>query len=531
MSRVNAAVGRARGFMQGFTPGQRSVVVVVGLALVLGAFAVSRWLGQPSYTVLFGNLSGEDASAVTEALTTNGVDYQLSDGGSTVLVPAEQADEQRIALSGEGLPTGEGGAGGWSLLDKQGITATDFQQNIAYQRALEGEMAKTLQAMDGVNTAVVHLAIPQKDVFADEDQKPTASVLLSLAPGTDLGNDQVDSITHLVGGSVPDLDPTKVTVTDQSGKMLSGAGGSGATGGGANAANATDQQTAAFESRMDDKVQQVLDTVVGAGHSTVRTNAQLDFNATESTSENYTQPTPTPQPLSEASVEEQYSGGAGGTANGGTLGQIIPSPATGGGANGSGGYSRNQRTVNNSVDKTVSKTTSSPGQVKRLTVAVVLDAKTAGALDPNRVQQLVANAVGLDPTRGDSVQVDTLPFDKQAEAAAKAEIAAADKAAKTAQYLDLAKKVGLGLLILIIAFLLLRRGKNKNDDAQIEATASDLPGGVLMASTPMALEQGEQLALTGSATRDKMRDDVAALVDNQPEDVAQMLQGWLAERK
>src|SRR5689334_12191180 len=275
---MTQTMGRAKGFMEGFTPGQRSVVVVAAIALLMAAFALSRWVSQPNWTPLFGSLSGSDASAVVEQLNADGVKYKLADGGATVLVPQDQVYNERIALSGKGLPAGTG-TDGWSLLDKQGVTATDFQQNVAYQRAIQGELAKTLEAMNGVNTAVVNLAVPKKDVFSSETDKTTSSVLLSLKPGTVLSNEQVTSITHLVAGSVAGLDPADVTVTDQTGAMLSTAGG-----GGSGSASATDEQTAAFEDRMSKAAQQVLDKVVGPGHSVVRVNAQLDFNNTTGTS-------------------------------------------------------------------------------------------------------------------------------------------------------------------------------------------------------------------------------------------------------
>jgi flagellar M-ring protein FliF len=525
---MTQTMGRAKGFMEGFTPGQRSVVIVAAIALLMGAFALSRWVSQPSWAPLFGNLSGGDASAVVEQLNADGVKYKLADGGATVLIPQDQVYDERIALLGKGLPSGEG-ADGWSLLDKQGITATDFQQNIAYQRAIQGELAKTLEAMNGVKTAVVNLAVPKKDVFSSETDKTTSSVLLSLKPGTELSNEQVTSITHLVAGSVAGLDPDDVTVTDQTGAMLSG-GGTGANGTGS--ASATDEQTAAFENRMSKAAQQVLDKVVGPGHSVVRVNAQLNFDDTTGTSKVYTAPSPTTPPLSRATVQEQYSGN--GANAGGTLGQILPTAIATSGT--TGGYARNQETVNNSVNETVTKTDSAPGGVTRMTVAVVLDSKTAAGLDTATVQQLIANSVGLDPARGDTVQVNALPFDTTAAAAAAKELADAAKAAKTTQYLEIGKKAGIALLILIILFMAMRRRK-KDDETTIDATASDLPnsGLVLASSQPMAIEAGEQDQLAISAVsetaRDKMRDDVAALVDNQPDDVAQMLQGWLAERK
>jgi flagellar M-ring protein FliF len=524
---MTQVTNRAKGFMEGFTPGQRSVVIVAAIALLMGAFALSRWVSQPSWTVLFGNLSGADASAVTEELGASGVQYKLADGGSTVLVPQDQVDATRVALSGQGLPSGEG-SDGWSLLDKQGITATDFQQNIAYQRAVQGELAKTLQAMNGVNTAVVNLAVPKKDVFSSETEKTTSSVLLSLKPGSELSNEQVTSITHLVAGSVAGLDPKDVTVTDQTGAMLSG-GGTGGSGSGS--ASATDEQTAAYEERISKAATQVLDKLVGPGHSVVRVNAQLNFDDTTGTSKVYTVPSPSAPPLSEANVSEAYSGN--GANAGGTLGQILPTAIATSGT--TGGYQREQSTKNNTLNETVTKTDTAPGGVKRMTVAVVLDTKTAGALNTGTVQQLVANAVGLDTTRGDTVQVDALPFDTTAAADAAKALAAADAAAKTTQYLEIGKKAGIALLILIILFLATRRKKKDQDETTIDATASDLPneGLVLAGGQQAAIGSGDQLAIAAQSemTRDKMRDDVAALVDNQPDDVAQMLQGWLAERK
>ena len=525
---MTQTANRAKGFMEGFTPGQRSVVIVSAIALLMGAFALSRWVAQPSWTPLFGNLSGADASAVVDQLNADGIKYKLADGGATVLVPQNVVYDERVALLGKGLPSGEGGDG-WSLLDKQGITATDFQQNIAYQRAIEGELAKTLEAMNGVSSAVVHLAVPKKDVFSSEADKTTASVLLSLTPGTKLSNEQVQSISHLVAGSVAGLDPNDVTVTDQTGKMLSG-GSSGA--GAGSSASATDEQTAAFEDRMSAAAQNVLDKVVGPGHSVVRVNAQLNFDATQGTSKVYSQPSPATSPLSAATVKETYSGN--GVNTGGTLGQILPTAIATTGTG--GGYSREQSTVNNSVNENVTKTTVAPGGVKRMTVAVVLDTKTAGSLNPGQIQQLIANSVGLDTTRGDSVQVDTLPFDTTAAAAASKELANAAKSAKTAQYLEIGKKAGIALLILIILFLASR--KRKPDETTIDATASDLPSGMMLGNNQPAGAigagpGGSQLAIGGESelSRDQMRNDVAALVDNQPDDVAQMLQGWLAERK
>jgi flagellar M-ring protein FliF len=524
--RMSSAVGRAKEAMAGFTTGQKAMLVVAVLALALGAIGLTRWVAQPSYTPLFGNLSGSDANAIVQQLQSSNVPYQLADGGSTVLVPKSQVYNLRVQMSGKGLPAGDTN-GGYSLLDKQGITATDFQQNVAYRRALEGEMDKTLQAITGVRTAVVHLALPKKDVFATEQDKPTASVLLALQPGTTLTVSQVRSVTHLVAGSVEGLTADNVTVSDANGNLLSAP--EQGTGGGAAVAGEADQQTAQFEDRMSSTVQQMLDRVLGPGRSVVRVNAQLDYSSHDTTSEKYVSDTAV-APLSEATSSETFNGGGSGL--GGALGQTFPTLTPGSTGSLGSSYQRAQRTVDNAVGKIVDRTQAAPGAVQRMTVAVVLDAKTAGAVDPNQVQQLVSNAVGLNPTRGDAVQVDKIPFDTTAAAQASKELAAAASQAATAGYIDLGKKAGLGLLVLVIAFLLLRRGKR---DPAIEALVNDLPEQPTLLSTERTALEGITLPELPAAeddglSRDQLRDEVAELVDNQPEDVAAMLQGWLNER-
>lgn len=527
---MGKTLNRGRDMVSGFTPGQRAVVIVVGLALVLGAVALTRWVSSPTWAPLYGNLSGSDANAIVEQLQASGVQYKLTDGGATVLVPQSQVYDMRVSLSGKGLPSGDA-QGGYALLDQQGITATDFQQNIAYRRALEGELAKTLQAIDGVKTAVVHLAMPKKDVFATEQDKTTASVLIGLQPGSTLDSAEVRSVTHLVAGSVEGLDPADVTVTDSAGNLLSSPSGEDGL---SDTAVEASEHTAAYEQRTAAKAQQMLDQVLGAGHSVVRVNATLNYDDKERTSEQYLQPSPAAAPLSEQTESESYTGS--GSAAGGALGQTFPTPATG--TSGDGGtYTKDKRTVNNSIDKVVEHTQSAPGTVERLTVAVALDSNTATAVSTSQIQALVSNAVGLDTARGDTVQVDAVPFDTTAATAAQAELAKAAAAQQMATYVDLGKQVGLGLLVLLILLIAWRKRKRTT----VEATASDLPpfpeNPLMLGAqeSPAAIEAGpagEPIPSVDdiAAARQKMRDQVAELVDNQPEDVARVIQSWLAER-
>ena len=525
--RVAAGVERARGFMAGFTTGQKAVVVVAVLLLALGTVALTRWVTQPTLTPLYGNLGGQDANAIVEELQAQGVPYELADGGTTVLVPQEQVYDLRVSLSGQGLPANANDQG-YAILDQQGITSTDFQQNVAYRRALEGELDKTLMAIDGVRTAVVHLALPKKDVFATEDDKPTASVLLALQPGVKLERAQVESVTRLVAGSVENLEPADVTVTDSTGRLLSSGGAGG--GASASAANETDEQTAKFEDRVSGAAQRVLDQVLGPGRSVVRVNAELNFDTKDTTSESYVAPTPTTPPLSESTTTEQYSGAGAGA--GGALGQTLPSLQPNAGSTAGGSYAKTSRTVNNSVGKVVDRTKAAPGAVRRMTVAVVLDSKTTGQLNPQQVQALVGNAVGFNTGRGDTVQVESVPFDTTAAEAAQAEIAAAEKAERTQGFVDLGKRVGLWLLGLLVVLFLLKRWRRRDDETTVEATARNLPAeGVVI---PPELEPVRVPALTAPPAdldHEQVREEVAALVENQPEDVAAMLQGWLDEQK
>lgn len=528
---MSAAVGRARTLAAGFTPGQRGVVLVAVIALVMGAIALTNWVAQPSWTPLFSQLSGSDASAIVEKLRSQNVEYQLTDGGGTILVPQSQVYDLRVSLAGEGLPANADGAG-WDLLDKQGMTATDFQQTVAYERALEGELAKTIGAITGVRTAVVNLAIPERDVFAQEQDAPTAAVLVQLVPGTTLGKPQVRSITNLVAGSVPGLDPAKVTVSDGNGTLLNSPEG---TAGAASAADDADQQTAQYEDRMSSSVQQMLDRVLGPGRAVVRVSAQLSYDTRQTTREVYLA-SPTATPLSEATSRESYNGAAAGA--GGRLGVISPSLTPLAGADTGGQYVKEDRTVNNAIGKEVTQEQAAPGTVERLSVAVVLDSSTVGAVDTTRIQALVASAAGIDPQRGDIVQVDKLPFDTAAVEAAKEKLDKAEASARTAQYVDMGQKAAL-VLLAVIAVIVVTMRRRKGAPAAVAVSASDLPEGVLMPPRLEAIaaerlrELGPGPVEEGSAPnqeRERMREQVASFVDSQPEEIAQLVQGWLAQR-
>src|SRR5688572_17989324 len=185
-------VGRVQSTFVGFTPGQKVVAIIGTAALLLAGFMVFRWAAAPTYAPLFSSLASEDASAVIEELDAQGIPYKLSNGGNTILVPREQVYTTRISLSGEGLPTAS--EGGYSLLDDQSLSTSQFQEQTSFKRAMEGELSNTIEAIDSVETAVVHLAIPAKQVFSDEQDPTTASVLVKTRAGETLDPEQVQAV-------------------------------------------------------------------------------------------------------------------------------------------------------------------------------------------------------------------------------------------------------------------------------------------------------------------------------------------------
>src|SRR3954468_15870399 len=269
--RLPAPVRRITDAFKSFTAGQKAVTAAALIALIVGAYFFATWASKPTYSALFSNLSTKDAGAIVESLQKSGTKYELANGGQTVMVPQDQVNELRLSLSGQGLP-GDASTG-YALLDQQGITTSDFMQHTNYQRALEGELSNTIKSIEGVEAATVHLVIPQKDVFADDQSQPTASVLVASKSTTPLSSQQVQAIVHLVASSVEGLDPTQVTVAGADGKILSTGGGAAI---GAGGDNSNDAQTIAFQNRMNASLQNMLDSVVGPGHAVVTTTAQMD---------------------------------------------------------------------------------------------------------------------------------------------------------------------------------------------------------------------------------------------------------------
>lgn len=546
MKRLNGAGTRALAAARQFTVAQRTIALIGVAVLVLGGIALANWMAKPTYAPLFTNLSGADASAIVAQLDKDKVDHQYGDGGSTILVPAGQVDAERVAAAAAGLPSG-GASGGYSLLDKMGVTASEFQQNVTYKRAIEGELAKTIGSIDGVTGATVQLAIPQQSVFTDEKQDPTASVFVDAS--TPLTSDQVGAIVHLVAAAYPGLTDANVSVVDQKGDTLSAVGGA--------AAGSAAQKAGDYETRTRQAVQSMLDKVLGPGNATVTVAADVSASTGTTRSETYTTPTGAPV-LSESNNDQSYSGsGANGAAATGVLGTDTTNgtgAASTGSKSASGGdagntFSQKQGVKNNAVNKTTTEQSITPGTLNRQTIAVAVNATVAGTISTSALTQMVSNAAGVQQSRGDTVSVTSVAFSNAAQKAA-AQALQQSKSAQSADQMSgiiqTAIKVVGGLVLFVLVVVLLGRLFRRQDPTVRDlGTMNIVPPGEpvivgnmsavpIDATAPTAVLRGGPFiggALPPAEDEfAQLQADVDALAGADPEQTAGYLRALMGER-
>ena len=401
----------------------RNLALGAGLALVLSIMAgVFLWGQKPTYGVLLTNFSDKDGGAIIASLQTMNVPYQFSEGGNAILVPAEMVYDARLKLAAQGLP--RGGNVGFELMENQKMGTSQFIEQVNYQRALEGELARTISSIGVVQGARVHLAIPKQSVFVREKQTPTASVLVNLNSGRTLDKQQVNAVIHLVSSSVPELTSNAVTVVDQTGKLLSGNDKS------ANDTAQLDPEQMKYVKEIQDsirkRVESILIPMVGDGNVHAQATAEIDFTRSEQATESY-KPNATPEtssvrslqtkeaasmePVAAAGIPGAASNQAGkAPANKASTAAVTttqPTPTN----------TQKDNTVNYELDKTVNYVSKSMGGINRLSVAVLVNHKkevddqgkaTYRALnddEKNQITLLVKDAMGFNQDRGDSLNV------------------------------------------------------------------------------------------------------------------------------
>lgn len=384
------------GALRGMSGSRRFLLLGGAAAAVIAVWAVSQWAGAPTYVTLYRDLELQSASAVTEQLSKSGIEHKLGAGGTEVLVPAAEIARARVALAKDGLPTN--GRPGLELFDKATWGMTDFTQRVTYQRALEGELARTIGGLRGIERAQVHLVMSTPSPLRSLERGATASVVLTLKPGTTLSNDAVQGITYIVSNSVEQLSSDNVAVMDDAGRVLSVPAGAGSI------AGLTTRQLEiqrSVEQYYVGKVEELLATVVGIGRARAQVAAQLSFDQVDRTIDTFD---PDGQVLK---TEQKSEGGAGDPTSAAET--VI-----------SNEYQNSRR---------LEKIVGSVGNVTKLTVAVLVDdqalrggtravAASSSVLGVDRIEAMVRNAIGVDSTRGDRVTVMSVPFEPAALPAA-----------------------------------------------------------------------------------------------------------------
>ncbi len=539
--------------LQRFGIGRLAAILGIGIGVAAALIALTMNLGEPK-ALLYSNLDLKEAGSITTALDQAGVKYEVKGDGSTIMVSRDQVASTRLMLSSKGLPTS--GSVGYEIFDEaNALGQTDFVQQLNRQRALEGELARTIQSLDGVTSARVHLVLPKRQLFEEEAEQPSAAVTIGVG-GRAPSADQVQAIQNLVSSAVPNLKPGRVTVVDQHAKTLS----AGEDGFGAQAA---DGRRSDVEQRIAKTVTKLVEGVVGPGKARVNVTADLNLARVTVQQETFD---PDGQVVRSETTNEETSRENQPDANGAVSASAnIPG---GVGANGEAmnqsASSRTESTTNYEISKTVRTEVQEPGDMKRLSVAVAVDGVTAagqdgkpGAYTPRsaeemqRIEQLVRTAVGFNADRGDQVTVVNVRF-PQADAEGGVETAnplmGFDKN-------DIMRAVELGILglvaVLLIFFVVRPMLKPSKGGAGMPALAGGAPVTRLVTTAdgqPLQIQvdpaTGQPLALPGPGNELEQRIDIARIegqvkassvkrvsefVETHPEESVSLLRSWLHE--
>ncbi len=524
----------------------------LGVALLVAAAIAAVVMGrQQDYRVLFANLSDKDGGAIIAQLSQMNVPYRHTEGGGAIMVPSDRVHDVRLRLASQGLPKGT--VAGFELMEGNRFGVTQFQERLNFQRGLEGELTRTIQSLSSVQSARVHLALPQQNGFFREQQKPSASVVVSLYPGRLLDRAQLAGIVHLVASSVPEMPPTAVSVLDDTGKLLSQSPEPGS-------GNAVDAQQLQYVQQIEQqytrRIMDILEPVVGRNNIKAQVTAELDFSQTDSTQEQY-RPNQTPdaatvrsQQVLESKEQATSSSsspvGAGAVANqpptpsAAPINGANPAPQAAGQQGTDSGRSKRESTTNYEVDKTVRVTRGSNWAIKRVNAAVVLnyqsvtdakgkvDQKPLSAEQLEQMAALVRETVGYNKDRGDSVNLMNAPFQPTTVAADNTPLWKQPETVELAR--NLAWPVGMSLFAALVLLGLVRPalkalGQPKAipmAGAQLDAVEAETPERPALPAPPKPNQQAV-------ATPEQLRlEEARALARSNPVAVANIVKNWVS---
>lgn len=536
---------------------QRKLALGGGIAaLVFIVLAMFLWGKESEYRVLYTNLSDKDGGAILAQLQQMQVPYKHADGGAAILVPAEKVHDVRLKLASAGLP--KGSVVGFELMENQKFGTTQFQERLNFQRGLEGELVRSIQALSSVQSARVHLALPNQNGFFREQQKPSASVVLTLHTGRTLDRGQIAGIVHLVSSSVPEMSTKAVSIVDQTGALLSGPE-AGTDQAGLDAQQL--QSVRLIEANYAQRIRDILEPVVGKDNLRAQVTAELDFSQTESTSEEFR---PNQGPEAQAAVRSQQtseqgnnltatpSGVPGATTNQPPTPVTAPvsdtaAPIQAAGSNGgTQSNGRREAVTNYELDRTVRVTRSATGNIKRLNAAVVLNHRTV--TDPKgktstepipdaeleKLTALVREAIGADERRGDSIKVVNTPFQMVKEEPVETPFWQRPETIDLVR--TLAVPAALTLAAVVVVFGVIRPAikavnappPEQSEKGKLNAVVDDvqqLPA--LPGSDMLVDENGDPLSSLEPLGADRRLESARAMARGNPVAMANVVRGWM----
>ena len=529
---VDISPRQAQGLWGRLTRAQRLTLLgaaALAVALVVAFLLFGR---SPEYAVAYSNLREEDAAAIVAKLKEAKIPYELVERG-TIRVPANQVNEVPLLVAAAGLPQRGNGAG-MEMFNQPHLGMTEFAERVNYQRALEGELARSIMRLDAVESARVHLVLPQPTLFLANQREPTASVVLTLKPGRRLDPSQVAGITQLVASSVEGLKPENVNVVDSNGALLSERGTASDP---ARQTGTRQDVQRALEQRLEADVTRMLARVVGPDKAIVRVSADLDWDQYEANSETYSPDGKPPQVRSQREQRESQTqqGGAPGGVPGADAN--IPTYAAVQAAGGESRAERQDTQTNYELSKTVEKLVRAPGGIRRLSVAVAID--SAAITDPQQadaLSRLVATAAGLDTNRGDLVTFTSLPF--SAQPPVSPELEALRQREQWLQMLRLGALILGPLVVVALVWLILRRGRSRQAAPAISVEPVAPPLLAPAETVAAATEAVAAAATAGELTPSKedlqyanVQRELSEMARNDPEAVAGLIRAWLAEER
>lgn len=548
---AQAAGERLSGLVRGFArlSVSQQVGFLAAVAAIAAVIAVAvMWARTPEYRVLYSNLSERDGGEVIAALAAQNIPYKVADGGTVILVPGGQVYDLRLKLAAQGLP--KGGAVGFELMDGQKFGVSQFAEQVNYQRALAGELSRSIQSMASVQNARVHLAIPRPSVFVREQQQSSASVIVSMYPGRVLDAGQVSAIQHMVSSSVPELLARNVTVVDQAGNLLSAANGEAST-----ELDASQlKYVHTVESSYATRIENILKPIVGAENVRAQVTAALDFNRVEQTSETF-KPNPAPGETavrSQQTIESNSTNPAGAVGVPGAMSNQPPGAASAPlnapqGAQGTAQSassplnSHRENVTNFEVDKTIRHTKGEVGAIKRLSAAVVVNFRKEVAKDGvasykplsedeiKKINVLAREALGFNEQRGDTLNVVNAPFSDDVLPGA---VAAPSPWGRFVQ--DMTSPTGVGNIVkyvlagagVLIALMFLRNAmRDLSRLAPTEPVVAALSGAPSMEQLASP-QGGAMLSLPGTSLESDLK-AAKDLAKQEPRIVANVVKDWV----